>query len=125
MEIGRFYKKITAAQIDGSDAGMYGAYWANLSALKALHKEMHDREWITLRMYREIVSRVTEYAKYLYDDGVPKEEIYVMLKEIEQDMEEMEHTGSSTVKEEIASVQAMTEGAYKMVRSSYKETGTQ
>ena len=48
-----------------------------------------------------------------------------MLKEIEQDMEEMEHTGSSTVKEEIASVQAMTEGAYKMVRSSYKETGTQ
>lgn len=125
VEIGRFYKKITAAQIDGSDAGMYGAYWANLSALKALHNEMHDREWITLRMYREIVSRVTEYAKYLYDDGVSKEEIYVMLKEIEQDMEEMEHTGSSTVKEEIASVQAMTEGAYKMVRSSYKETGTQ
>ena len=120
VEIGRFYKRITAAQIDGSDAGMYGAYWANLSALKALNNEVSDQEFITLRMYREIVSRVTEYAKYLYDDGVPKEELDIMLDEIVQDMERMEYTASSAVKQEVANVQAMIEGAYKMVRSSYK-----
>lgn len=120
VEIGKFYKKVTASQIDGSDAGMYGEYWEKLTALKTLNDENHDREMITLRMYREIVSRVTEYAKYLRDDGVPERDIRAMLGSIEKDMRIMEITGTTSIKEEIESIRSIMDIADKMVSSSYK-----
>lgn len=118
--IGRFYKRVTAAQIDGSDAGMYGEYWSQLLSLKALNDEHPDRDLIVLRMYREIVSRVAEYAKYLRDDGVPEAELFAMLDGIETELLSMEGTATSVTAEEIASIRRIMDGARRMVNSSYK-----
>ena len=121
VQIGRFYKKVISAQIEGNDKGIYGEYWNTLCELKALNDENPDREMITLRMYREIVSRVTEYARYLYEDGIDKKEILEMFAEIEKDMYDMQQNATSSVNNEIEKIYEIMEIAYKMVSSSYKE----
>lgn len=120
VEIGNFYKKILAAQIDGTDAGMYGEYWKQLVTMKQMNDENPDRELITLRMYREIVSRSTEYAKYLREDGVEKQDILAMYAAISEDMKKMESTATSTVKEEIANIRTLITNADNMLDSSYR-----
>ena len=119
MELGDFYKNVIASQIDGTDAGMYGAYWQSLTKLKALNDAEPDREIITLRIYREIATRAVEYAKYFMEDGVQSGEILQMLQEIEADMQRMEQGATSAVQQEIDAIRWITEGAYKMVRSTY------
>ena len=86
VELGTFYKTVIASQIDGTDAGMYGAYWHSLIELKELNDVEPDREIITLRMYREIASRVVEYVKYFREDGVTSDEIIAVLNALEDDM---------------------------------------
>ena len=120
VEIGNFYKKMIAAQIDGTDEGLYGEYWNSLSQLKALNDEEPDRELITLRMYREIIVRVTEYARYFMDDGVTREEIVEMFDSIEADMRKMQDGAAPAVQEEIADIRHLRALADKMVRSTYK-----
>ncbi|MCD8039145.1 MAG: serine/threonine protein kinase [Lachnospiraceae bacterium] len=120
VEIGSFYKKMIAAQIDGTDEGIYGRYWSSLSELKALNDEQPDRELITLRMYREIITRVTEYARYFMDDGVTREEIEAMFEGIESDMAEMEDAAAPAVLEEIDKIRTLRTLADKIVRSTYK-----
>lgn len=121
LEIGSFYKKMIAAQIDGTDEGIYGRYWYSLCELKALNDENPDRELITLRMYYEIVMRVTEYARYFMDDGVTCEEITTMFDSIESDMNNMQKGATPTVLEEIEKIRSLRELADKIVRSTYKE----
>ncbi|MDE7267038.1 MAG: serine/threonine protein kinase [Lachnospiraceae bacterium] len=121
LEIGNFYKKMIAAQIDGTDEGIYGKYWNSLSELKALNDENPDRELITLRMYYEIMTRVTEYARYFMDDGVTREEITAMFDSIEADMERMQEGAAPAVLEEIEKIRTLRELADKIVRSTYKE----
>lgn len=120
VEIGSFYKKMIAAQIDGTDEGIYGKYWNILSELKALNDENPDRELITLRMYHEIIMRVTEYARYFMDDGVSREEIAAMFDSIETDMETMEEGAAPAVLEEIEKIRTLRTLADKIVRSTYK-----
>lgn len=120
VEIGNFYKKMIAAQIDGTDEGLYGTYWKSLSQLKALNDENPDRELITLRMYREIIVRVTEYARYFMDDGVPREEIAAMFDSIDADLKNMQKGAAPAVQEEIADIQGLRTLADKIVRSTYK-----
>ncbi len=119
VEIGGFYRKVTAAQIDGSDAGMYGAYWEKLSALKALNDAEPDRDMITLRMYREIASRAAEYARYLREDGVPWEDIRALLADMAADMRRMEETATEAVRAEIGCIRGIMDMADKMINSSY------
>ncbi len=120
VEIGSFYKHMIAAQIDGTDAGIYGRYWSSLSQLKALNDEKPDRELITLRMYHEIIVRVTEYARYFMDDGVPYEEIMAMFDSIEADIGKMKEGAMPAVLEEIEKIQELRLLADKIVRSTYK-----
>lgn len=120
MEIGGFYKKMLAARIDGTDDGVYGRYWNSLSKLKALNDENPDRELITLRMYRELMTRVTEYARYFMEDGVPREEIEAMFDAIEDDMERMQKGAAPAVREEIEKIRTLRSLADKIVRSTYK-----
>lgn len=121
MEIGNFYKKIVSAQIEGTDAGMYGEYWNNLLKLKEYNDEAPDRELITLRLYREIVTRSTEYAKYLREDGITKAQIEAIYDEMGADMDSMQAAATSTVKEEIDKLRILMEQADQMITSSYKE----
>lgn len=121
LEIGNFYKKMIAAQIDGTDEGIYGKYWNSLSELKALNDENPDRELITLRMYNEIMTRVTEYARYFMDDGVTREEITEMFDNIEADMEQMQEGAAPAVREEIEKIRTLRVLADKIVRSTYKK----
>lgn len=120
VELGTFYKNVTASQIDGTDATLYGAYWHSLTELKALNDAKPDREIITLRIYREIASRVVEYVGYFREDGVAQEEIVSMLDEIEGDLQEMEQRATSAARKEIESIHWIIDGAHKMVRSTYK-----
>lgn len=120
MEIGSFYKKIVAAQIEGTDQGMYGDYWKNLLELKRFNDEAPDRELITLRLYREIVSRSTEYAKYLREDKVTQEEILAAYDEIQASMDEMEVDATDTVLGEVEKVRTLISQADLMITSSYK-----
>lgn len=54
-----------------------------------MNDENPDRELITLRMYHEMIVRVTEYARYLMDDGVTREEIMAAFDSIVADMARM------------------------------------
>ena len=119
--IGNFYKKIIAAQIEGTDEGMYGTYWKNLIELKKLNDAAPDRELITLRLYQEIITRSTEYAKYLKEDGITKEDIMTVYNEISSDIDAMEHSSNSKVDEEINNIRNLMKQAEPMIRSSYKE----
>lgn len=119
VEIGTFYKKVLSAQIEGNDKGIYGEYWNKLCELKALNDENPDRDMITLRMYREIVSRVTEYSKYLYEDGIEERSLLKVLDEIEEDMAQMRYNSTSTVNEEIERIYEIMELARKMISSTY------
>jgi len=124
VELGTFYKNVIISQIDGTDPGMYGEYWRKLKELKALNDAEPDRELITLRIYREIPTRVVEYVKYFKDDGISKEEIVAMLDEIEENMQQMEQQGAtSAAQEEIGTIRWIIEAAHNMVRSTYKEKG--
>lgn len=120
VELGTFYKKVIASQIDGTDAGMYGAYWRSLTELKALNDDEPDRELITLRIYREIATRVVEYVKYFMEDGIASDEIVSMLHELEDDMRQMEQGATSATLQEIETIRWIIDGAHKMVRSTYK-----
>lgn len=120
VEIGNFYKKMIAAQIDGTDEGIYGKYWSSLLQLKALNDENPDRELITLRMYHEMIVRVTEYARYFMDDGVTREEIMAAFDSIEADMERMRVGAAPMVLEEIEKIQSLKLLADKIVRSTYR-----
>lgn len=120
VEIGSFYKKVLSAQIEGTDRGMYGAYWNQLVAMKRLNDVNPDRDLITLRMYREIVTRSIEYAKYLCDDGIAKEDIADMYKEIIQDMNKMETYAVGNVQEEIVRIKGLISNADNMLDSSYR-----
>lgn len=120
VELGTFYKNVIVSQIDGTDAGMYGAYWRSLTELKALNDAEPDRELITLRIYREIATRVVEYAKYFMEDGVAEDEITALLDEIEEDMQRMEQGATSATRQEIATIRWIVDGAHKMVRSTYR-----
>lgn len=120
VEIGSFYKQMIAAQIDGTDAGIYGNYWKSLSQLKALNDKQPDRELITLRMYREIIVCVTEYARYFMDDGVPYKEIVAMLDSIGEDIGKMKEGAMPAVLEEIEKIQGLRGLADKMLRSTYQ-----
>lgn len=121
IEIGNFYKKIVTAQTEGTDEGMYGMYWQNLMELKQLNDNSPDRELITLRLYEEIVTRSMEYAKYLREDGITKEEITTVYQEITKDMTLMEENASDKVYEEIESLKKLMSQADQMIRSSYRE----
>lgn len=120
VELGAFYKNVIASQIDGTDAGMYGVYWQGLTELKALDDAEPDREMITLRIYREIATRIVEYAKYFMEDGVAGDEILSMLSELEEDMGQMEQGATSATRQEIEAIRWIAEGARKIVRSTYR-----
>lgn len=118
-EIGNFYKKIIAAQIDGTDSGMYGAYWDGLVTLKHLNDENRDRDFVTLRMYQELLTKSMEYAGYFKEDGVTKEEILSVYEEIGQDLSIMKQHATSAVEQEISYLEELMKIARNMVRSSY------
>ncbi len=120
VELGTFYKNVIASQIDGTDATLYGAYWNSLTELKALNDAKPDREIITLRIYREIASRVVEYVGYFKEDGVSGEEIAAMLNEIEEDLLKMEQGATSAAQKEIDTIRWIIDGAHKMVHAAYK-----
>lgn len=122
IEIGNFYKRIITARTEGTDMGMYGEYWAKLCELKQINDQSRDRELITLRMYREIVNRTVEYARYLYDDGVEMEEILKMLDSIEKDIGREDTANTLAVKTETEYIERALEAGRKMIKSTYITT---
>lgn len=118
IDIGTFYKRILLAQVDGTDSGMYTEYWNNLIELKEMNDNEPDREMITLRLYKEIAGRITEYARYLLDEEISKEEILNTLDEIETDIESMKENKSNTILSEIQQTQLLINSAKDMVDSS-------
>lgn len=120
VEIGNFYKKIVAAQVEGTDAGMYGEYWNNLIELKHYNDEMPDRDLITLRLYKEIVSRTIEYSRYLQEDGITLEEIESIFSEMQGNIQEMKTQATGAVLDEITKIEELTKASMEMLASSYK-----
>lgn len=121
MDMGGFYKKIIAAQIEGVDAGMYGDYWTKLVAWKQMNDVQLDRELITLRMYRELVTRSMEYARYLREDGIRQEEIQEVYASIVTDLLRMEQQATQNVRQEIAAIRGLLEGADELISSGYAD----
>lgn len=118
VEIGNFYKKIVPAQISGTDAGMYGEYWKNLMDLEKMNDENPDRDLITLRLYKEIVTRTLEYASYLQEDGITIEEIDAAFTSIQEDIGQMH--ASQNVMTEAEELKQLILNAREMIASSYK-----
>ena len=117
VEIGNFYQRIVPAQISGTDQGMYGEYWNNLQRLKEWNDEAPDRDLVTLRLYREIVTKTLEYAGYLQEDGVPPQEMEELLKEISQQTENMKTGAGQVLMEEIQELEQALKGAQQMLAS--------
>ena len=78
-----------------------GEYWNNLRRLKEWNDEAPDRDLVTLRLYREIVTKTLEYAGYLQEDGVPPQEMEDLLNEISQQTENMKTGAGQVLMEEI------------------------
>ena len=117
VEIGNFYQRIVPAQISGTDQGMYGEYWNNLRRLKEWNDEAPDRNLVTLRLYREIVTKTLEYAGYLQEDGVPPQEMEDLLNEISQQTENMKTGAGQVLMEEIQELEQALKGAQQMLAS--------
>ena len=117
VEIGNFYQRIVPAQISGTDQGMYGEYWNNLRRLKEWNDEAPDRDLVTLRLYREIVTKTLEYAGYLQEDGVPPQEMEELLQEISQQTENMKTGAGQVLMEEIQELEQALKGAQQMLAS--------
>ena len=117
VEIGNFYQRIVPAQISGTDQGMYGEYWNNLRRLKEWNDEAPDRDLVTLRLYREIVTKTLEYAGYLQEDGVPPREMEDLLNEISQQTENMKTGAGQVLMEEIQELEQALKGAQQMLAS--------
>lgn len=117
VEIGNFYQRIVPAQISGTDQGMYGEYWNNLRRLKEWNDEAPDRDLVTLRLYREIVTKTLEYAGYLQEDGVPSQEMEDLLNEISQQTENMKTGAGQVLMEEIQELEQALKGAQQMLAS--------
>lgn len=117
VEIGNFYQRIVPAQISGTDQGMYGEYWNNLRRLKEWNDEAPDRDLVTLRLYREIVTKTLEYAGYLQEDGVPPQEMEDLLNEISQQTENMKTGAGQVLMEEIQELEQALKGAQQMLAS--------
>lgn len=117
VEIGNFYQRIVPAQINGTDQGMYGEYWNNLRRLKEWNDEAPDRDLVTLRLYREIVTKTLEYAGYLQEDGVPPQEMEDLLNEISQQTENMKTGAGQVLMEEIQELEQALKGAQQMLAS--------
>lgn len=117
VEIGNFYQRIVPARISGTDQGMYGEYWNNLRLLKEWNDEAPDRDLVTLRLYREIVTKTLEYAGYLQEDGVPPQEMEELLKEISQQTENMKTGAGQVLMEEIQELEQALKGAQQMLAS--------
>lgn len=120
VELGTFYQKVIACRIDGTDGGMYGVYWRNLTELKALNDAAPDREMITLRIYREIATRTVEYTRSFMEDGVDGNEILSLLTELEEDMQEIGQGATGAIRQEIEEIRWIIESARKMVQSTYR-----
>lgn len=117
VEIGNFYQRIVPAQISGTDQGMYGEYWNNLRRLKEWNDEAPGRDLVTLRLYREIVTKTLEYAGYLQEDGVPPQEMEDLLNEISQQTENMKTGAGQVLMEEIQELEQALKGAQQMLAS--------
>ena len=117
VEIGNFYQRIVPAQISGTDQGMYGEYWNNLRRLKEWNDGAPDRDLVTLRLYREIVTKTLEYAGYLQEDGVPPQEMEDLLNEISQQTENMKTGAGQVLMEEIQELEQALKGAQQMLAS--------
>ena len=117
VEIGNFYQRIVPAQISGTDHGMYGEYWNSLRRLKEWNDEAPDRDLVTLRLYREIVTKTLEYAGYLQEDGVPPQEMEDLLNEISQQTENMKTGAGQVLMEEIQELEQALKGAQQMLAS--------
>lgn len=117
VEIGNFYQRIVPAQISGTDQGMYGEYWNNLRRLKEWNDEAPDRDLVTLRLYREIVTKTLEYAGYLQEDGVTPQEMEDLLNEISQQTENMKTGAGQVLMEEIQELEQALKGAQQMLAS--------
>lgn len=117
VEIGNFYQRIVPAQISGTDQGMYGEYWNNLRRLKEWNDEAPDRDLVTLRLYREIVTKTLEYAGYLQEDGVPPQEMEDLLNEISRQTENMKTGAGQVLMEEIQELEQALKGAQQMLAS--------
>lgn len=118
IDIGTFYKRIMLAQVEGTDDGMYTEYWSDLLELKKMNDEEPDREMITLRLYKEIAGRITEYASYLLEEGISKDEMLGTLEEIEKDINSMKDNKSSAISAEIEQTRILIKSAKDMLDSS-------
>lgn len=122
VQIGNFYKKIVASQINGNDAGMYATYWNALVELKKMNDQESDRDYITLYMYEEIIARSMEYAKYLREDGICKEELMQIYQEISSDIAEKKKDASASLVQRIEVIEDLLSHADDFVTSSYAMT---
>ena len=86
--------------------------------LKRMNDENPDRDLITLRLYKEIVTRALEYAKYLQEDGITIEEIDTTFTSIQKDIGQMH--ASQNVMIEIEELTQLIHNSKEMIVSSYK-----
>lgn len=117
-DIGTFHKDIRRLQDEGNDAGHYKTYWDNLKRLKEVNDERPDREAITVRLYKEIVSQTYNYCKYYRDDGIEKDEITSMLDNIETHLIEMDST-QERIKQEVQDLIPLIKDTTAIVNATY------
>jgi len=117
-DIGTFHKDIRRLQDEGNDAGHYKSYWDNLKRLKEVNDERPDREAITVRLYKEIVSQTYNYCKYYRDDGIEKGEIISMLDNIETHLIKMNST-QERIKQEIQDLLPLIKDTTAIVNATY------
>lgn len=86
--------------------------------LKRNNEEKPDREIIILRLYNEIAGCITEYARYLMEEGITQQELEQVISDMSEDMDRMEAYVGSRLRTEIAQTRMQLENAENMIISS-------
>lgn len=94
-EIGTFYRDVPQKAIEGSDQGMYAAFFNKLNELLTL-TESETSEIVNLELYELARDSMMQYATKFKSDGVAKEKLMDIYKKIEAGVESVNTTTDKT-----------------------------
>lgn len=110
-EIGIFYRDVPQKAIEGSDQGMYFAFFQKLKELLSL-TEVETSEIVNLELYELTRDSMMQYATKFKTDGVEKDTLMEIYKKLESGVKSVNTTTDKT--------KSMKEETVKLLESTKK-----
>lgn len=96
LRIGGYYEKLGQKDVSGDKREIYKKYWADLMELKDSSISEIDNNVTQLRLMNEIVTQIYIHCADFREIGVTKTQMEEVLEDIENEMGEMDISGSQS-----------------------------